>query len=174
MSTTEWFELSLVLAGGLIGVVGSLVTALINNKFVSKKARRDDLLAAYIEWARVIHHAIFKDEEFWMYDVVEQMKKEHPESLGEIPSSAAGKTREELARESLAATDALRAAETRLLLIETRPMVRKRVSELSEIHTPKHDEKSPTWSLEIFAYTRQKRSDINKLIEEVAGPRSGF
>jgi hypothetical protein len=167
------FELLLVLAGGVIGVSGGLLTALVTNALETKKARRDDLLAAYVEWTRAIYHAIYEAQHMWVYDAVEELKKKDPEDkrLNDILSSPSGRTRQEHARDYLTAIDALHAAEARLLLLERRSKFREEVSELSILESPK----AGTLKLAaILKYTEDQRIAVRALLEEIAGPRSGF
>ncbi len=173
---TDLFQLLLVLAGGVIGVSGGLLTSLVSNALATKKARRDDLLAAYVEWSRVIYHAIYEAEQLWLYDAFEDLRKKHLQELNTVESSPSGRTRQEHVHDHLTATDNLRAAEARLLLLERRPKMREKVSELSSLTTPRsaitvsaHDVLSA-----MIEYVNIKRTGIRHLLEEIAGSRSGF
>lgn len=161
----DWFGLLLVIAGGVVGISGGLLTAIVGNTLATKKARRDDLLAAYVEWTRAIHHAIYEAEHLWLYDAFEELK-EAQSNLEDFPSSVTGRTREEHTRDYLTATDALRAAEARLLILERYPEMRQKVSELSQIEAPENDDVP-----QIIQYMKNKRIKIRDFLEDVVGRR---
>lgn len=166
----NWFELLLVIAGGIIGVAGSLMVALVGNGLANKKARRDDLLAAYVEWSRVLQHSIYAGEKLMIYEALDRKEKGHPEKRKSVPSGLYGETHEDHARELMDAEDALYAAKARLLLLDARPAVRKRINNLSELRVLLG---SPTPE-EVIKFSDFKRARIEEFIEDIAGKRSGF
>ena len=168
--TINWFELLLVVAGGVIGVAGSLITALVSNRFANKKARRDDLLAAYVEWSRAIHIYLYAGELLMIYIATEKAKKDHSGQYNNLPNSLSGMTREDHQQESLDSEAAFYGARARLLLLETRPWVRTRIKKLSDLQV---DPGNKTRE-EIAKDYNRIRARVDKFIEEIAGERSGF
>jgi hypothetical protein len=174
---TQWFDLMLVIAGGIVGIAGGLLTAIVSNRFAIKKAWRDNLLVAYTDWFRAIYHALDEAQRLWLYDAIEKMKEdEHPVELDDIPSSPSGKTREEHVTSFAIALDGLRAAEARVLLVERRPYLRSSIRDLSNLQVPIHkqDENAGRRSVAIIAYIRGKEEGINKILDTVAYQNPDF
>ncbi len=166
----QWFDLMLVVAGGLVGITGGILTAIVTHRFAINKARRDDLLAAYVDWFRAIYHALDEAQRLWLYDEVEYLKKEvQSTELDNIPSSPSGKTREEHEASFAVAQDGLRAAEARVLLVERRPDFRSSIRDLSSLHPPthKHDENAGHRSIAILSYIKAKEEGIDRLLDSV-------
>ncbi len=70
---TQWFELALVIVGGIIGIASGILVTIVGNKFEMKRAQRNDLLAAYADWFRALYRALDEVQRLWIYDAVEKM-----------------------------------------------------------------------------------------------------
>lgn len=130
----DLWSLLLVMAGGVIGLAGSIVTALVSHRIEWKRQNREALQAAYADWSKALFRAIREGEQMWLYDVVEDLKRSRLDLTA--PSSTTGRTREQHAADYQKSIDELRACEARVLLLERIPVFRKRLSEISTINPP--------------------------------------
>ncbi|MBN1450424.1 MAG: hypothetical protein JW963_05355 [Anaerolineales bacterium] len=164
----QWSDLMLIIIGGVIGIVGSLVTTIVNNNFTMKKARREILLAAYVEWAQALHHAIDEAERLWVFDDIEKIKKKDLSGkLKDIPSSPSGKTREEQVKDYQSAMDTLHATQARVLLVERNSRLRAEIEDVSNLHPMLQWENENVTVVNITKYADEIREKIKIILRSI-------
>jgi hypothetical protein len=125
-------ELVYTIVGGLLALAGGVSTSILVHRLTKREHRRQELLAAYVEWSVRLHDAVEEWKNLRMYDAVEKLKKEQS-GFSAISGSPAGRSREELVRAWREGFTRLRAASARLVLLERRSGYTERVRKLSEI-----------------------------------------
>jgi hypothetical protein len=111
-------ELVYVVVGGIIAILGGAATTFFSHKLGRRESARSDLISAYVEWSARLSIATEEWKQLEFFDHVAALKDKN-EELQSIPTSPAGRTREEIVRDKLGAMSELQSACSRVLLAET-------------------------------------------------------
>ena len=156
-------ELVYVLIGGVMAILGGAVTTFFSHRFGRRESQRQDLIAAYIEWSARLAEGVEEWKQLEFFDHVAQLKDVNQE-LQHIPTSPAGRTREEIVRAKLAAISRLESSCSRLILAETIAEYAERVVQISDFASDREVRNKPVG---IIKYAEEKIGESHDLMRSL-------
>lgn len=153
-------ELIYVVVGGALAILGGAATTFFSHRLSRRESHRQDIVAAYIEWSAKLSEAVEEWKQLEFFGHVAQLKDAHKE-LQDIPTSAAGRSREEIVRAKLTAMSGLQSACSRVLLAETTAEFAERIVQISDFASGREVESRPD---QIFKYAAEKIAESYELM----------
>ncbi len=125
-------DITVPIITGLLGFVGGIGTTFVTYALRHREAHRGELREAYVRWATNAVAAMEERSRLGLFDHIARQRRCHPE-IANIPSSPMGRSRKEQVKAALETMGDLKAAEARLLLLESVEAYRHRIRQLSRL-----------------------------------------